>query len=332
MNKNYEKLIAALGENKVSRDSPMALYTSFKIGGPADLFYRAKTIQELVTAIKAANKLSIPYFILGGGTNILVSDKGIRGLVIKNDTNKITLAGIRGNKDASQTKTRIRFHTAFIKAESGVMVNRLVRFTLDEGFGGLEPFLGQPGTVGGAVFINAHNMKMGKYFTDVLVEAKILNKRRQIVDVPVDYFKFGYDQSLIQKTGEIILSVMLKLTVNQKDVIWEKAQEALNYRTTSQPMGKFSAGCIFKNIPLSDAMRLGTPNHTRSAGFLIECVSLKGMKVGQAQISSQHANFIVNLGKASESQVSELIDLVEKKVKNKFGVSLEKEIVFVGER
>lgn len=315
----------------MSINEPLAKYTSFRIGGAADLFYKAGTIQELVIAILEADRLTIPVFVIGSGTNLLAADKGFRGIVVKNETSRISLVGIRGNNLTAGKSAKIHVHTVFIKAESGVTINRLVRFTLDQGLSGLEVFLGQPGTVGGAVYINSHNLKMGKFFSDIVVEAKILDKEGQVSTVPASYFRFNYDQSLIQKTKETILSVTLKLVSFNKELIWKKAQEALEYRKLTQPMGQYSAGCTFRNINKSDAVRLATPNHTCSAGFLIESAGLKGVKMGGAQFSLEHANFIININNAKAADVLKLINLAKKKVKEKYHVEMKEEIILIGD-
>lgn len=331
MNKNYEKLMKKLGGQKVFLSEPLWKYSSFRIGGPADMFYRAKTEGELVMAVLACRALDIPVFVMGGGTNLLISDRGFRGLVIKNDTAGIKLLGIKGKKTAGNDSEEGPVQTVYLSAESGVPVNRLVRFSLDQGFGGLEYFLGQPGTVGGAVYINAHNMGKGVFFGDKLVEAKILKSDGKIATVPASYFNFGYDQSLIQTSKETVLSVVIKLIRGDRDRLWHKAQEVLEYRHKTQPTGVYSAGCTFRNIKKSEAMRLATPNYTTSAGYLLDTLGLKGKKEGEAMFSDHHANFIVHRGKANAADVLKLINLAKDKVKEKFNINLHEEIILVGE-
>lgn len=323
MNNKYKRFINILGENKVTLNEPLDKYTSFKIGGPADIFFRAKNIKDLVLAVNSARKLSIPLFLTGGGTNILVSDNGFRGIVVKNDTTGIKILGLKGKKGTVQT--------VYIEAESGVTVNRLVRFALDMGFSGIEYFLGQPGTVGGAVYINAHNMKKGVYFGDNVIEAKILDKTGEIKTVSKNYLRFDYDKSIIQDTHETVLSVVLTLKRENKELVWRRASEALDYRHKTQPAGVYSSGCTFRNILKSDAIRLATPDFTTSTGYLLDSVGLKGIKAGGAMFSQNHANFIIHHGKAKASDVLELIKLAKNKVKEKFGIDLKEEIVLVGE-
>ena len=323
MNNNYQELIKAIEPTRLLQKEILSKYSSFRLGGPADLFFRARTQNELIRVVQLANKFSIPVFILGGGTNLLISDKGFRGLVIKNETNSIKLIGLRGK--VSKVKK------AFLEIESGVGVNRLVRFSLDQGLSGLEAFLGQPGTVGGAVYINAHNIRESKFFGDYVMGAKLATLSGEVKKVDRNYFKFGYDSSVLQKTKEVLLSVVLQLEVGYKELLWQDAQETMEYRQKTQPQGFFSSGCIFRNIEKSKAMSIPTPQYILSAGFLIDNVGLKGKKVGNAWFSAEHANFIVHKGNTNSASVLELINLAKKKVKEKYGINLHKEIVLVGD-
>jgi len=331
MRKNYQNLINILGETRIVLNEKLAKYSSFRIGGTADLFFRANTLDDLITGVKAAYNSKVPFFIIGGGTNLLISDKGFRGLIIKNDTGGIKFAGARGKKQEKNNSNLARIHTVYLEVESGVGMNRLVRYTLDQGFEGLEAFLGQPGTVGGAVWINAHNMQEKIYFGDVLVSAKLLTKKGEVKNIPSKYFDFDYDYSILQKTEEIVLSVILKLEVGDKSKLWKIAQKVLDYRQKTQPTGIFSSGCTFRNIRKSEAIRLATPDFTTSSGFLLESVGLKGYELGSAQFSETHANFIINKREASSSDVLKLISLAKIKVKQIYGVDLKEEIVLVGE-
>lgn len=322
MKSSVQKLIDTLGKDRISLNEPLWKYSSLHIGGPADLFFRAKQQEDILLSVAASRNLKIPFFILGGGTNILIGDKGFRGLIIKNETNRIQLVGLRGGK---------KLHTAYLEVETGVGVNRLVRFTIEQGLAGLEVFLGQPGSVGGAVYINAHNMRLGKFIGDAVYGAKLLNKAGNVVEVPHTYFKFGYDRSCIQESEDIVLSVLFKLEVGNKEELWQKAQSVLEYRRQTQPQGVFSAGCTFRNISKSDAVRIATPDYTQSAGFLLESLGLKGEKRGNACFSSEHANFITHKGQAKACDMLELINVAKKSVKDKYGIILQEEIVQVGD-
>lgn len=331
MENKYKLLIKDLGREKILQKEPMSKYTSFHIGGPADLFFRASSAVELTNAVQSALHHDIPYQILGGGTNVLVSDEGFRGLIIKNDSSKIQLKGLRYKKIQEGAGKNVPYQgKVYLSVDSGVLVNRLVRYSLDQGLAGLEAFLGQPGTVGGAVYINAHNMHLSTFFGDLLLNAQILDNKGEVRIVDKSYFKFGYDQSILQKTEEILLSVTLPLVVKDKDEVWERAQEAFQYRQATQPKGKYTAGCIFRNIDKSDAMRLSTPQFTCSAGFILERLGLKKKKQGDAQFSSEHANFIINLGNAQAADVLKLISTAKKMALEKYAIRLKEEIVYIG--
>ena len=304
----------------------LAPYTTFKIGGPADLFFDAKTVPELVMAVEEARKAGIAVFILGGGTNILIGDKGIRGLVIKNSTSTIKILGMKG-----QQRAGARTRSVFVSADSGVILNKLVRFTAEEGLGGLEMHLGLPGTVGGAVYMNSKWTKPMGYVGDVVYQAEILTPTGERKIVLRTYFRFAYDTSSIQKTRDIVLSVVFALEGDNNDHVWNIANDAIAYRRLTQPQGVKSAGCMFRNITESEVLRLGLPTEATSAGFLVDHAGLKGIRLGDAQISPMHANFIINLGKASASDVVQLIDRAKEQVKRQFGVTLTEEIERVGE-
>lgn len=318
--KVYQKVINLLGR-KVAVNEPLSKYSSFRLGGAADLFLKAKTVDELAKAITIAKINKIPVFIMSGGTNLLISDEGFRGLVIKNETDRIRLVGIKGNN---------KIRSVFLEADSGVGVNRLVRYTLEQGLSGLEPFLGQPGSIGGAMWINAHNMRMGKYFGDSVYSATILDERGEMKKVSRSYFNFGYDESILQKTHETVISVVFKLTSRDSESLWKEASSAQEYRSNTQPKGVFSSGCTFRNISQSDAIRLSTPEYTPSAGYILDSLGLKGKAIGGAMFSTEHANFIIHKGQARASDVLELIKLAKKLALTKYNLELKEEIVLVG--
>ncbi len=325
MKDSLQKLKKTLGERARENES-LARYTTLKIGGPADLFYEAKTIEELAEAITAARKLNVPVFILGGGTNILIGDRGIRGLVVKNATDRIAIAGAKGKFESGENKS-----TVFVEADSGVIMNKLVRFTIEEGLSGLEMQLGLPGTVGGAMYMNSKWTKPEGYVGDSVHQATILTKQGEVKVVPRSYFQFGYDKSILQESPDVVLRVVFALKRLPKEKLWEVANDVMKYRRETQPQGVKSPGCTFRNIARSQAMSIPTPNHTTSAGFLVDHAGLKGMRVGNAQISPVHANFIINLGGASADDVVKLIEKARIQVKKKFGVTLAEEIVRIGE-
>lgn len=329
MKNSFQKLVSIYGENRIKKSEKLSKYTSFRIGGIADLFFQAKNVQELVSIISDSRILGIPVFILGGGTNLLISDEGFRGLVVKNETGRINIIGVRGRKEIGGKSKDIMLNTVYIEVESGVGVNRLVRFTLDQGLSGLESFLGQPGTVGGAIKINAHNMNKGKFFGERVREAKLLDESSNIKKVAMEYFRFGYDYSILQKTNETLLSAVLELKTGNKEELWKAATETLSYRQKYQPQGVYSSGCIFRNITKSEAIRISTPDYICSAGYLLESVGLKGFKHGPVNFSDQHANFIIHRGGATASDVLKLIEIAKTRVKEVYNIDLKEEIFFV---
>jgi UDP-N-acetylmuramate dehydrogenase len=280
----------------------------------------------LILGVKVANEFHFPYFVLGGGSNLLVSDAGFNGLVIKNSIKKITILALSGKVQ----KGNIDVRDVLVEVQSGVPFNQLVRFALDEGLSGLECFLGIPGTIGGALWINAHFQKENMFVGDFVVSAEILTTGSEIRRVEKGYFRFQYDKTRLKTTQDTVLSVIFKLKKGDKKILWQKAMESLNFRRISQPTLP-SAGCVFQNIRNADAIRIGTPNYTCSAGYLIEQCGLKGKKEGGVAISNQHANFIVNTGNGKASEVKRLMEVMKQAVFKKFRLILIPEIVFLGD-
>lgn len=299
----FKFLEEKLGKNRVLVNEPLSKHTTFQIGGPAKFYIEAQTVEELAETVELAKKLKLAYFILGGGSNILVGDLGFDGLVVKNRSKNIKVLGYNGV--VSRFKG-LNVSSVLVEVDSGVLMNQLVRFTIEEGLAGLEGFLGLPGTLGGAAAVNAHWKENGK-------EKGI----RELV--------------VSQKEIEgVILSATLTFRKEDKKVLWEKGRKAVTHRLQTQPVGP-SAGCIFKNIKTSDALRVGTPEQTTSSGYLLEAAGLKGKKGERVQISPIHANFMINLGGAKAEEVLKLIEESKKTVKEKFGIDLEEEILKVGE-
>lgn len=293
----YAQIIKRLGKERVRVKEFLAPHTTFKIGGIADLFYEAKEEEEIVRAVKLARKLKIPYFILGGGSNLLISDEGFRGLVIKINNKKLEI-----NNNGK------------IKVDAGVPLSKLVEEVKKKSLTGLEFAVGIPGTVGGAIWGNAGAFQQS--IGELVSRLKILNEEGRIKWLRLKDCQFSYRQSRFKSSKEVILEVELKLKKGKRKEIEKKMAENLTKRL-SQPKEP-SAGCVFVNPkPLV-------------AGKLIQECGLKGKRVGDAQISSLHGNFIVNLGKARASEVIKLIKLIKEKVKEKFGVILQEEIQLVG--
>jgi len=291
-------------------------YTTFKIGGPAQYFLEVKTKQGLIEAIKKARNCGVPFFILGGGSNILVSDEGYKGLIIriKNQESRI--------KNISQ-------RSKIIEAEAGLLLSQLVNIAFKNGLTGLEWGAGIPGTVGGAIRGNAG--AFGSSMADILKTVEVLDtEEMKVRNFKNKECKFGYRDSIFKsKKNLIILSAILQLKKGEKQEIGKKIQEYLEYRRRIQPLSFFSTGCIFKNPAPEQSSVRGKPFRF-FAGELIEKCGLKGKKIGRAQISERHANFIINAGGAKSRDVIELISLAKKKVKEKFGIELEEEIQYLG--
>lgn len=323
----FKKLEKHLGEDRIKRDEKLSLHTNWRIGGETEFWFEAKNQEELVKAVILSRKLSLPFFVLGGGTNVLIGDKTFPGLVIKNNSGQIRILGVGGKI----VKGERQDSRVLVEADSGVVFNRLVRFTLDEALSNFESFLGQPGSVGGAIYINAHFMKDKKYVGDYVSSVKILDSNNQIKDVGPEYLQFGYDYSKIQETQDIVLSATFNFTRLVKEKVWERANQTTFYRQTTQPSGYPTAGCTFRNISYAQALSIPTPGYTTSAGYLIDQCGLKGKVIGGAQISDQHANFILNKNHASARDVIILIELCKSKVKEKFNIDLHEEIVYKGE-
>ena len=297
-----KKMIDITKLNKdIKKNEPLKKHCSFSIGGPADFFYTAITRKGLLDVLKIANENNLKVFILAGGTNILCGDKGFRGLVIQNRINSF-----------EQTETTI-------KVSSGLMMPVLVYKAVEADLAGLEKFTGLPGTVGGAVFGNAGCN--GVEVKDVLIEAEVLDlKTLNIRTEKAEYFNFEYRKSILRKTDEMILTATFKVKKGVDSTVLEVLKEKLNiYRREKQPSGKTS-GSFFKN-----------PSKETSAGMLIDKVGLKGAKVGDAQISSLHANFFMNTGNATANDILELANLAIKKVEDKYNVTLQKEVRLIGE-
>lgn len=307
-----EELQNKLGLERIKLNEPLSLHTSIKVGGPAKWYYEAQNKEEIVTAVKTANALKIPYFVLGGGTNVLFKDKGFEGLIIRNKSQNISLLGFKGKIE----KGKMNLNEIMLEAESGATINQLVRYTIEENIEGLEYFLGTPGTVGGAVYNNAHWQQF--LIGDKIVSAEIIDLKGNVFEVNKNYFKFGYDQSILHKTKEIVLSVKFHLAKGDKNILWQRANESLAYRKDTQPALP-SLGCTFQNPHILNY----------SAGYLIEQTGLKGKIIGGAQISDKHANFIINLSSATSSDILSLINLIKSEVVKKFGINLKEEIVLV---
>ncbi|MBI4035132.1 MAG: UDP-N-acetylmuramate dehydrogenase [Candidatus Chisholmbacteria bacterium] len=323
-----QTVTSQLGPHRVKLSEPLSQHTYFKIGGPADAFFEALTTADLVKAIRLCLKYHLPYFVLGSGSNILVGDKGFRGLVIKNRADTVKTLGFQGKISARQPQV----NRAVIEATSGTLLNKLVRFTIEAGLGGLEVFLSVPGTVGGAIYNNSHYRPEKNEFIGLLLhQATLLDVTGNLKQVDQAYFRFGYDYSILQHTHETLIKASFSLKSSDKHQLWQTATNLVRRRNDRQPIGIACSGCTFKNFSYADALRLATPNHTQSSGYLVDQAGLKNLELGKARVSPVHAAFIENTGGATAQEVLKIIDTIKQEVFKKFAVNLELEIFLVGE-
>lgn len=293
--------------NKLRKNISLAPFTTYKIGGVADYFVEVNSTVELVESVKFAREKYLPVFVLGCGANVLISDKGFRGMVILNRSGKIS---IDGNE---------------VVTDSGVNISDLINKTKVLGLSGFEHFAGIPSSVGGAIRQNLHFLTPDRndtfYLSQILKEVTVLNKKNEVVVLKNEDLKFGYDDSLLHKEELIVLDATFELKPTNKDLVRVLIEENLKWREEKHPDWKElpSCGSVFKKI---DGV---------GAGRLIEQAGLKGEKLGKVQISPKHANFLVNLGGATAVEVKRLIELIQREVKEKTGYVLEPEIGFVGE-
>nr|MBC7245879.1 UDP-N-acetylmuramate dehydrogenase [Chloroflexota bacterium] len=303
------ELSTALGDKAIANE-PLSRHTTFGIGGPADLFVVAHTLSELRRYVRLAWEQGVPYFILGSGANLLVSDKGIRGLVIHNQCQDVQI--LPGGEE----------QTGLVIAESGAAIRAVARQTIAQGLAGLEWAVDVPGTVGGAVVGNAG--AYGGYVSDSLRGVTVFSPKDGERWWRADELDLGYRTSRFKRSehagdpSPVILSATFAL--RREDAAWiqQRAAEYSQRRAESQPTG-LSAGSVFKRT------------EKYPAGFLIENAGLKGKQIGGAVVSPQHANFIINLGTATARDVQQLIELIRETVYAKFKIQLELEIQLVGE-
>ena len=282
----------------VSFQAPLREYTSFKIGGPADVVVEPADIEDVCRVVQQARTHRIPLFVLGG-TNLLIRDGGIRGIVI-------SLVRLREIKEESGS---------VLFAEGGVGMPTLIGYAIRRSLSGLEWAAGIPGTVAGCVVMNA-GTKLGE-MKDSVKAVRMVNSKGQIVDVEAAQVRFEYRRALLPRG--IVVGVWLQLKKGVRSEIERVVKDYLHYRRDTQPLALPSAGCVFKN-PSND-----------SAGRLIEAVGLKGARVGDVEVSTKHANFMVNRGQASAADVLALIGKVRSAIRRRAGVRLDLELKVVGE-
>ncbi|MDO4178811.1 MAG: UDP-N-acetylmuramate dehydrogenase [Phascolarctobacterium sp.] len=286
---------------EIKVNEPMSKHTTFKIGGPADFLATPSNVDELVALIKTAKANHVPFTLIGNGSNLIVRDKGIRGLVIK-------LASQMANE-------RVEGNT--LTFDAGISLALASHKAAKLGLTGMEFASGIPGTIGGAAFMNA-----GAYdgeMKNIIKSVRVLKTDGSLAELSNAELDFGYRKSAIQGTGDIVVSVTVELVPGDKEEIYEKMADFNERRTSKQPLDKPSAGSMFKRPP------------GYFAGTLIDQTGLKGYTVGGAQVSEKHAGFVVNIGNATCEDVLQLIKDVQAKIMEAHGVHLEPEPLVIGE-
>jgi UDP-N-acetylmuramate dehydrogenase len=305
-----EALQRVFGADRVRCNVPLAPFTTFKVGGPADVLIEPRSSDEIVAALRLAHELTLPVTMLGGGSNVLASDAGVRGLVVRP----------RGGDVHSLDDTHIR-------ADAALTINGLVRWTVLHGAAGLEAWAGTPGTVGGAIFGNAHYG--GELISRHVSSVRLCDRSGRASTIDAGEMAFGYDKSRLQTSGEVLLSADFIVTKGEPAALREIARQSLAYRKRTQPLESPSAGCIFQNPqPGIDMVPDGIP---WSAGALVDRAGLKGVAIGGARVSTAHGNFIVNDGGATARDIRALIEQCRTRVHERFGVALREEIVYLGD-
>jgi UDP-N-acetylmuramate dehydrogenase len=289
------------------RNVPLGPLTTYRIGGPADWFVAVRSSEELVAAVRAVREAGMPWFLLGTGANILIGDRGFRGLVIHNQSRGATIEGTR------------------LTAESGATVADLIELTAAAELSGLEHFAGIPSSVGGAIWQNLHFLAPDRqrtlFIEEVVHSARILDVHNRIREVDRDFFEFGYDDSRLHHEEIVVLDVTFALAPKPREEIVHQARENLRWRAERQPAVEVypSCGSVFQKI------------EGVGAGRLIDQAGLKGHRIGGVQISPKHANFLVNVDHGTARDVLDLVALAQTEVRRQTGYELKMEIGLVGE-
>ena len=302
MNLNfYNRMMDIIDEKRIYTDEPMKKHTTFRVGGNADFFVIPKTVEEVKQTFMLCVEQDMPYYILGNGSNLLVGDKGYRGVVIQiyKEMNNIFVDGQK------------------IKVQAGALLSKIGSVALEAGLTGFEFAAGIPGTMGGAVVMNAG--AYGGEMKDVLEEVTVLTKEGEVLILSKEQLDMGYRTSVVAKKDYIVLKATIALELGDRDAIKARMDELKVQRTTKQPLEFPSAGSTFKRP------------EGYFAGKLIQDAGLRGFQVGGAQVSEKHCGFVINKGDATAADIVELMKQVSERVKEKFGVELEPEVKRLGE-
>ena len=312
-----ERLRRVLGDALLTAE-PLRLHTTFRIGGPADFYFAARTGDQLVAALKIGHEAGIPVFLLGGGSNLLVSDEGFRGLVVRNAIEDVEFEGVVAH------------------AGCGADFLEFIHQCRDRGLAGLEFAAGIPGTLGGAIYGNAgcYGQDIGSY----LIECTHTTPDGAEVETrPAAWYQFAYRDSRLKREPHVLLSCLIQLAHGDRAAIQAEIDEKLEIRRVKHPQWRIepTAGSYFKNLP-SDWQMPGarhSPGTRRvPAGQLLDEVGCRGLRVGDAMVFAKHANIIVNAGHATARDVLTLAGMMKARVRERFAVTLEEEVMFLGER
>jgi UDP-N-acetylmuramate dehydrogenase len=320
LEKKYQQLNDLL-DGRVQLDEPLARHTTFKIGGVASLYFRAESNEDLVRAITYARKFKIPFYLLSGGSNVLVSDEGIDKFVIHIKSSDLFVVD-----------------ESYIVADAGVLLADLVALSIQHGLEGLVWASGIPGDVGGAVRGNAG--AYGGEMKDSVDSVEVMRGRKQFIMERKDIL-FGYRDSQFKQGSDIVLTVKFKLKPGgDVEKMRQQSQEIIAERETKHTPGVPSAGSFFKNVPITDENReqfkkLGIPEKfweygKVAAGWLLDEVGMRGYTVGGAQVSNAHGNIVINTGDATADDVLQLTSIMKMKVRDELGIQLEEEVQYVG--
>ena len=297
----YEFISTYVPEEDILTEEPMSRHTTFRVGGEAQCFVRISDKEQLKKLIPYLRQVEVPYFILGNGSNLLVSDKGYEGVILQigNKMNTITVEGTH------------------IRAQAGALLSQIAKCAYDKGLTGFEFASGIPGSIGGGVVMNAG--AYGGEMKQVVESVLVMDIQGEILELSGESMEFGYRTSIIKNRPFIVLEVCLKLEQGNKERIASDMEELAQKRREKQPLEYASAGSTFKRP------------EGYFAGKLIMDAGLRGYSIGGAQVSDKHCGFVVNTGRASATDVAEVISEVQERVKDKFGVSLETEVIFLGD-
>ncbi len=297
----YEFISTYVPEEDILTEEPMSRHTTFRVGGEAQCFVRISDKEQLKKLIPYLRQIEVPYFILGNGSNLLVSDKGYEGVILQigNKMNTITVEGTH------------------IRAQAGALLSQIAKCAYDKGLTGFEFASGIPGSIGGGVVMNAG--AYGGEMKQVVESVLVMDIQGEILELSGESMEFGYRTSIIKNRPFIVLEVCLKLEQGNKERIASDMEELAQKRREKQPLEYASAGSTFKRP------------EGYFAGKLIMDAGLRGYSIGGAQVSDKHCGFVVNTGRASATDVAEVISEVQERVKDKFGVSLETEVIFLGD-